>query len=120
MVYWGSKYKEIAQGVYGLCASNSLKLIEVLITSNTFKTFSNVICSAFHFLEGGEPPFLLLPFILQVTCKIREYSKVKSNTAMKKCYSLADGVERWFRFSSGSKWEKSPHCTAVSNGPCLK
>lgn len=77
MVYWGSKNNEIAQGVYGLCASNSLKLIEALITPNTFKTFCNGICSAFHFLEGGEPPLLLLPLCHKLPAKPLNIQKSK-------------------------------------------
>lgn len=41
MIYWGSKNKEITRRVYDLCASKSLKLIEALISSSAFKTFSN-------------------------------------------------------------------------------
>jgi len=70
MIYWGSKNKGITRRVYDLCASKSLELIEALISSSAFKTFVMAICSAFHFLEGGEPPLLLLSLFHKLPAKI--------------------------------------------------
>lgn len=78
------------------------------------------VCSAFRFLGGGEPPLLLLSLLHELPAKILNVQKQKSNGALKKFSSSADGVERWCRFSSGSKWEKSPRRTAVRTRPCLK
>lgn len=84
MIYWGSKNKEITQRVCDLCASKSMKLIEALISSSGFKTFSN--CYLFHipFSRRWLTSLIIAFLISQVTCKNPEYSKAKSNGAMKK------------------------------------
>lgn len=45
------------------------------------------ICSAFQFLEGGEPPPppLITALSHELPAKTSKYSKAKSNAAMKKC-----------------------------------